>query len=270
LGEVEGGVGRLAAEDLQLVSDAGLGERIEGLQRTIARLQAELARTLGLFDRRQAFYAEGALSSAAWLRWKCRLAPGQASEQVLLGRQLERLPATAACFAAGEIGFDHARLIAHTSELVGAAAMAGAEPILVEAARQLDPSKLRLVSSRLRHCLDAEGFQREENAAHERRGLYLGQTYGGMFHLEGMLDPEGGVLLRQALEASMGPRRQGDERSPAQRRADALLELLKGGRPAQLTVYASQATLRAEPGCEPGELEGGGGGLRPGRAPAGL
>ena len=44
----------------------------------------------------------------------------------------------------------------------------------------------------------------------------------GMYAIDGMLDPEGGSLLRSALDALMGPPQRGDGRTTSQRRADAL------------------------------------------------
>ena len=45
-----------------------------------------------------------------------------------------------------------------------------------------------------------------------------------MFAIDGLLDPEGGSLLRGALEALMGPPQRGDGRTTSQRRADAPVE----------------------------------------------
>jgi hypothetical protein len=94
----------------------------------------------------------------------------------------------------------------------------------------------------------------------------MSQTLEGVFYLEGRLDAEGGSLLRTALESIMGPRRRGDERSPAQRRADALEDLARmqldsgqlpsvGGQRPHLTLMADSATLAGAPGS--GDLHDG-------------
>jgi hypothetical protein len=49
----------------------------------------------------------------------------------------------------------------------------------------------------------------------------------GLYYLDGVLDTEGGALLRTALDAVMGPPVKDDERTPAQRRADALTDLAR-------------------------------------------
>jgi len=49
-----------------------------------------------------------------------------------------------------------------------------------------------------------------------------------MLYLRGRLDPEGGAALMTAVDALMRPPAPGDERTSAQRRADALIELARG------------------------------------------
>ncbi len=166
--------------------------------------------------------------------------------------------------ATGEIGYEHAAAIARAAEEVGPEAVAEAEPVLLEAARRLDPLRLRMVTRHLRHCADPDGVLRDANLAHERRHLYLSQTWEGLFAINGLLDAEGGATLQTALNAFLGPP-PGDQRSGVQR-ADALVELARqrldagdlpevGGQRPHLTVTAPLATLRREPQAPAGELE---------------
>ncbi|MDQ6743045.1 MAG: 13E12 repeat family protein, partial [Candidatus Dormibacteraeota bacterium] len=111
------------------------------------------------FDRSAGYAPSGALSAAAWLRWECRLAPSAAAEQVRVARALPQLPETAQTFAQGQICFQHAALISRSAEEVGLAVVQEAQPALLEAARRLDPHRLRLVTRHLRYCLDPEGAQ---------------------------------------------------------------------------------------------------------------
>jgi hypothetical protein len=59
-------------------------------------LEAIFADGVRRFDRSGEFAAQGALSMAAWLKWKCRLSGGAASERVEIARQLNKLPQTEA------------------------------------------------------------------------------------------------------------------------------------------------------------------------------
>jgi len=193
----------------------------------------------------------------AWLRNTCRLSSPTAAQRVEIARALPSLPDTEQAFRSGDIGYQHAAVIARTATEVGPERIRSAESVLVESARRLDPGRLRLVTRHLRHCIDPNGALDAANADHEGRRVHLSQTFDGVFVLDGVLDAEGGALLRTALNALTGPAR-GDERNPGQRRADALVELATrqlqngslpsaaGQRP-HLTMTVSRDTLRREP-----------------------
>ena len=118
----------------------------------------------------------------------------------------------------------------------------------------------------LRHCLEPDGVLSDANEAHERRFLYLSQTYDGIFRLDGQLDADGGAALQTALDALMGPPADDDQRTAPQRRADAMVELARrqldlgelpqvGGQKPHLVVTVDMATLSKQPGSPAAELE---------------
>src|SRR5438105_1946021 len=133
------------------------------------------------------------------------------------------------------------------------------ESALVDAAARFDPGTVSPVARHVEHCVDPDGSLADANKAHQRRNLSLSQTLDGVFILDGLLDNEGGATLQTALNALMHPRSE-DDRSPGQRRADALVELarrqldaaslpaVRGQRP-HLTITATAETLRAVPGA---------------------
>jgi Domain of unknown function (DUF222)/HNH endonuclease len=139
-----------------------------------------------------------------------------------------------------------------------------AEPVLVEAARRLDPSRLRRVVGHLRLVADPDGADGRAGRRHERRGVWLAPTWEGMVAINGLVEPEAGQTLLAALEPLARPASAEDRRSGGQRTADALTELarraLEGGRlPAiggvrpQLTVTVDLDTLLGRPGSGGGE-----------------
>src|SRR5438445_614246 len=67
----------------------------------------------------------------------------------------------------------------------------------------------------------------DQRRVHERRRLDLGQGADGMWIVDGRLDQEGGAYLATALEAVLGPRSKDEQRTPVQRRADALVDLTR-------------------------------------------
>ena len=262
---------RLAEEDLQGLPGSALADRLLALRKGIDKLEAEFSRSLRAFERSQAHTAAGALSAASWLRSHCRLSPRQAAEQVRVARHLEELPETAQAFAGGEIGFRHAAVIARTAEAVGTAAGAEAEPILVQAARQLDPRRLRLVSWHLRHCLDPDGALADANRTYERRRLHLSETLDGLFVLDGLLDalprgPHEACFVGWVGRRPPAHRPPGPER-PAQRRRLQDRCPAASGR----AGGAGPAAAAPDPDRQPDHPEEGAGsaGGRPGLGPAG-
>jgi len=264
--EIDSILDRLAVEDLNSLPAESMGDDQIALQRIGNRVQAEAVRRLRHFDRNQGYAASGALTAKAWLRWKCNLTGAAASDQVEVARQLESLPLTSKALADGDISYRHASLIARTAEQLGEMMEAHAESILVTAAKELDPLRLRYLTLHLRHCLQPDEILEDANEAHERRFLYLSQTFGGIFRIDGQLDAEGGAALQTALDSLMRPPAADDERTATQRRADAMVELARsqldggrlpevGGQKPHLMVTVDIDTLTKQPGSRAAELE---------------
>ena len=259
-------IDRLAREDLTVVPSEAMADDQLTLQRIGSRVQAEFLRRLRRFDSGQGYANTLALSAKAWLRWKCNMTPEAASDQVEVARQLDSLPQTTKAFADGDISYRHVALIAHTAEELGEKMEAEAEEILVTAAKELDPKRLKMACLQLRHCLEPDGVLRDANEQHDRRYLHLSQTLDGVFYLNGRFDAEGGAVVRTALDSVMKPPAADDDRMPKQRRADAWVEIARrqldsgqlpevGGQKPHLVVTVDMATLAKEPGSRAAELE---------------
>lgn len=255
---VAAGIAQLANTDLGARPDAALGGELVELFRLVAQLDAEICRRLAAFDARGGAAADGAVSTVAWLRRNCRLAPGAARERVLVARELTELPAAASELAAGTISYRHAALIAAATTELPEDNTQPAEPILVEAAQQCDPATLRKITTHLRHTIHPDGARGRDEQLHERRRLYLSPVLDGAFVLNEALDAEGDATVLTALTALAGPTPE-DERTPAQRRADALVELARraldggeladtGGERPHLTVTIDLPTLSGAKG----------------------
>ncbi|TME02107.1 MAG: DUF222 domain-containing protein, partial [Chloroflexi bacterium] len=122
---------QLQAEDISEVSPDVIGPQLEELRQHINACEAEFSRRLQRFDKGEGYSADGALSARAWLRWKCHLSPTAASDRVQTARRLLSLALTEAAFAAGEISYAHASLIARTAADLGDRWDGQAEEILV-------------------------------------------------------------------------------------------------------------------------------------------
>ena len=177
------------------------------------------------------------------------------------------LTQTAQALCAGELSPAHASVLAHGTHDLPTQTAAKAEPVLVAAARRLDPPRLRRVIGHLQHAADPDGADRDTERRHGRRGLWVAPTYEGMVALQGLLEPEAGHLVLAALEPLARPSDAQDARSGPQRRADALVELARrnleggqlpktGGIRPQLTVTVDLDSLLGHPGGLGGELGG--------------
>jgi hypothetical protein len=256
----------LATADIEPLTEGALADEIVDLRRTIDRLEFQVSRRLGLFARRKGYLALGFVTLVSWLRRACRLAPGAAWQRAEMARNLPSLPETSTALAAGDIGFHHAAVIAHSVTELGAAAVLRQESTLLEAAQKLDPTYLSYVTRQLRHCEDPDGTLDAANENFQRRYLHISQTFDGMFVLDGQLDAEGGATVKAALNALEMPWDPSDNTTGSQRRADALVELARqrleagnlpevGGQKPHLSVTASVATLIKQPEAPAGELD---------------
>ncbi len=248
------------------LDDAELGEALIETREVIDRGEAVFASGVRRFETSGQYRADGALSVTAWLRSNCKLSGGAAAERVEVARALDQLPKTEEAFARGDVGYQHVAVLARTAQHVGVAAVRKAEASLLQAAETMDPGQFTGVAKHFEHRVDAAAALAEANRAHERRYLHVSEPMDGLVRLDGLLDAEGGAILRTALDARMLPGKD-DDRTPGQRRADALVELCRrktggsatgaGPRP-HLVIRASLDTLLGTPGAPAGELEAGG------------
>ena len=125
-------------------------------------------------------------------------------------------------------GYQHVAAMARTAEHVGAAAVRQEEANLLKAAQTMDPGRFTAVAKNFEHRVDAAGALAEANRAYQRRYFHVGDPVDGLVRLDGLLDAEGGATLRAALQPFMKPIKN-DDRTYAQRSADALVELGRHG-----------------------------------------
>jgi len=142
-------------------------------------------------------------------------------------KQLAKLPDAAEAMAEGAIGFPHLALMARTATALAESATAKPfdERRLLEKARDFSVGRFRNFCHHLRHAADPEAYVAEQVQGVEARSLTLSTGEGGLVWLRGVLDPEGGAVLRTALEPLARRVGKGDDRKRDRRLADALIEL---------------------------------------------
>src|SRR5207237_2676894 len=89
------------------------------------------------------------------------------------------------------------------------------------------PAHLHRAGAKITEVWDAGAAADNVHHAEETRRLSISQTLHGVWAIDGSLTPEAGAKLAAALEPLMRRRGPEDVRTPVQRRADALLELVE-------------------------------------------
>ncbi|MGC5310602.1 DUF222 domain-containing protein [Micromonospora zamorensis] len=249
----------LAEQELIAALDAA-----HRLEQRLAAVTLALVREV---DGRGTAVAQGASSTAVWLRERLRLTVPAARRLVDLAAALDTgNPGIRQALADGRITLDQSRVIADTVTTVhtsaGAQAADKAVGVLTDWAGQFDPVLLRKLGTRIldhvapdiadaaaRAALDAEAAR----AARDRH-LTLSEQTDGRLRLTGTLDAETAALLRAAIDPLSAPCGPDDTRSPGQRRHDALADVCRlalrtgelpdsGGDAAQVVVTTSYAGL---------------------------
>jgi len=210
---------------------------------------------------------DGNISAASWISRTCAMSVTSAADRLCVGEQLESLPLVAEALSRGEIGYQSASVICHLRDKLGEKRDGLDEEQWIGFAREYSVKDLRWLAAHTRYALDPDGFERDTEESYEERFLHISEM-NGMYHLNGMIDPEGGAALKSAVDALAKRRGQDDGRTPKQRRADALTEIVyhgmdegrlprrNGVRP-HITVSTTLEGLKAEVGAPASELETG-------------
>ncbi|MGW3887873.1 DUF222 domain-containing protein [Micromonospora chokoriensis] len=234
------------------------------LQQRLAAVTLTLVREI---DGRGTARAQGASTTAVWLRERLRMTVPAARRLVDLATALDAgNPGIRQALAGGAINLDQARVIADTVDTVhtsaGAEAADKAVGVLVEWAGQFDPTLLRRMGTRiLDHVAPdladdaaAAALAAEDARATRDRHLTISEQTDGRLRLTGILDAEAAGLLRAAIDPLSAPTGPDDTRCPGQRRHDALADVCRlalrtgelpdsGGDPAQIVVTTGYDTL---------------------------
>ncbi len=207
----------------ELEAQAGLDVR--ELSALVDRLQAVLCRELRDGVRRGDHLIEGKTPNG-WVASACRVSGSSAADRLRVGEQLERLPRVAQAIRSGEIGYQAAAVICHLSDLLGEKREQIDEEQWIQFSKDFSIKNLRRLAEHARFVADPDGAERDTEEDYEQRYLYLSEL-GSMYKLDAVLDREGGMALKSALESltkRLGPT---DVRSPRQRRADAFKEIVQ-------------------------------------------
>jgi hypothetical protein len=264
MGNLASVVDELLAADPRELPCVALGEEIEELYRQASRLQAAILDRVEAFDRTGGAKASPHETTAAWLRAKTRLSPTASSRDVHLARDLvDVLAATRAALRDGAINPTQAQQIASLRSSIGDDALRSAEPHLVDYATRVSAKELTAAITHVKHMYGRERQDSDEQDDYASRKVHSSTTIGGMGVGNWLLHPAGQEIVQTAIHALSKPI-PGDDRTPAQRRADALITMaelamrcgqlpITGGVKPHVTVIVRNETLADVPGAPAAE-----------------
>lgn len=228
-------IGRLVETDPDLLAH---NESILEMSKGFAQFEAAMVQAMARWDANRAWADDGGRSGASWLAAKTRLPKPTCRRRIRLGRTMRDLPVAAAAWLAGEIDGAHVGALGANRNDTTAEPMARDEEDLVSCARNLTYKQFCRALAYWRHRADPDGTESDAARLHEERR----QTWRGAWFGSFTLGPIAGAVVDEALrrieqelfdadwadaKGRLGRDPAYNElgRTPAQRRADALVEM---------------------------------------------
>lgn len=259
-------IDRLFENDAACHSD---GASMVALYRELSRLQCYVTEATGSFETAQGYVADGARDAASWLASRCDMARRDAKRTLGTARALRELPSCERAWSTGELSGAKVGLIASCARDSTRAALVRDEEMLLHHARSLSYAQFSHLCRYWSQCADPDRAERDAEAIRARRDVSLTKSFAGTYLGTITLDPISGEIVTdelsrlekelfdkdwKAAKESLGrePRLADLARSPAMRRADALVEMAirsrtaphDGRRPVPLlTVLVGYETL---------------------------
>lgn len=231
------------------VSDVVRGERLavsQHAQRLASRLSAVSVTLLGLADAASDSLRDTGTPTTTWLATRGGLSKREAAGMLHQARELRQRPGVGQAAVEGAISVAKARAISRVLDgLTGLDAQqaAQAERVMLDVAARQDADQLAKAAPAVLAAVvgdDADAaqerhLQRQAEAAQRNRSLVFGRDGNGSVTFSGSLPRVAGEAFITLVDSYAESRRRNaaeerDEalalRSPAQRRADALLDLM--------------------------------------------
>lgn len=232
VGVLSGAIDALAAVDVDSLTDAELHAAVVSVQRLGDRLAVVAAPLLERWKHREVWATDGSKSAAARLSRETATSHAAASRALRHAASLTTMPATAAAGRAGELSLDQIDLLTRANTAARRELFARDEELLLS---QIDglwfPEAVKLVRY-WQHRANAALGRDHEAADQHAAGTHAhcSQTLDDMTKLDAELDPVGGAIFATELDRltkqiKLADLEAGIERTPAQRRAAALVEM---------------------------------------------
>lgn len=237
------------------VDGASLSIDLQELSRCRNLIELKFSEMAAAFAATEEYDRQGSYSPVHWIRQNCHLTVAAAADRVTVGKHLATLPQFTEAMEEGEIGFAHLALIARESQALSESG----SNLQFDEAPLLDKAVVTVGRFRnfchQRHANDPVAYAADQADKVVARSLELSTGEGGMVWVRGILDPEGGCMLRAALEPLAHSNGAGDHRKKDRRLADALVELAQHGQRTTLQVTTTLDSLLDRTGAPAADVE---------------
>jgi hypothetical protein len=258
LDALSGALDLLAGSDPFSLSDRASVLRLE---KELGRLSCVTSKAVAGFAEGGEWAAAGAQSAAAWIATCCHLPLGEVRAHLRRGRALPSMPVVAEAFSLGSIAPAHVDVLVKAAKAATGTdpqAFTRCEAALVQAAEELGFRAFGDAVTYFTQMADPDGAEEADLARRARRDAYVVESINGMYLLGANLDPVSGAIVanefarieQDLFEAEWAAAKEALGRdpkvgelanTPAQRRADALVEM------AVRSKGANATDRRAEP-----------------------
>jgi hypothetical protein len=215
-----------AIEDIEAKPAGLIADDLFEIEAVISRLESERCRRLQILNKRRLWTEVGYTSGSAFLIDRCRMAASRATRLVAQTNSLREMPQTWEAWRSDHLSTDQMRHLI-TAHDTNPDVFLEHEQTLVEAVEPLGIFDTYRAVTYWRQAVNEPAFEQDAISLHAQRRVHLSETFEGMGRIDGWLDPEGLEFIKVALAAATPPPAVGDDRTPAQRRADALVDLAR-------------------------------------------
>lgn len=250
--------------DAAEVPDAVKRERVLALVEASGRVDAALAREVGVFAANAVWAGDGARSAGGWLMARTELSKGRAAAVVATARDLRSCPHVAAAWASGAIGTAKVRTLL-SARAIHPERFCADEADLVAEVAPLTVARASIRVARWAQVAEASrDAERADEAGEdpdgvpgpdplEQNSMHLSQSLDGRWFGDTNLDPVTGAERWNAIAAlidakfAAGVYRADDGMTAAQRRAACEHELvMRGANPTQTKHGDLRPTVSVE------------------------
>ena len=244
---------REAIETTEVPAHAGA---IVELRRLRDALDSRLTEAEAAYARASQYEVDGFGSMAAFLRHRGRASTAEARREAKRAARLGAWPEVLEAWKAGTVTGTQVEVMAREipERHLDRFAVTAAETCSIVA--PLSPDDTRQALERWVECADhlaereAAEAGTEAPATPRQRELWLSRTSGDVGVLKGELDKDGTAITEHALRLATRPDAEGERRSPAQRRADALVAVAQHYVDTHTAVTSNRRQERLGVSCE--------------------